>query len=463
MRARFTDDHVAPALIFIVLGGLACVTPAQNDTWWHLRSGQQMWQTGWFLLTEPFSHTANGAELHNHWWISQLAFYGVYSLGGPFLLSLFAGACALAAVLGSWSLMRGPWELRVALLAWLIVVTVPEWSVRPQVVSLALLVLAIHLIVRNRAEWLPAMCVVWANTHGMVVFGIALGGALLADALLWSRTEWRRAAAIAAACAAAPLISPLGLSYWPQVLETVSVSRELQIQEYRMPFTTADFPFWLGLAAFIVVLMRCKRAPRELPRADRVLALAGLVLAGAAVMASRNIAFFAVVAAPALSRLWPATVRRAARPAGVAAWGLATAAMIAAAAVVLLQWRGNVARLGWEPMTRETVRAVAYCPDPIFNHLEDGGFLMWALPDRRIFVDSRMEAYPLTLLRRSRDADLNGEYVDLFRDYRIRCAVTTTGSVLQQRLTSDPAMRVVHADERHTVFSRSSTQASTGR
>jgi len=301
----------------------------------------------------------------------------------------------------------------------------------------------------------------------MVIFGVALGGAMAADALLWSsRAERMRAAVIAVACAAAPLISPLGLSYWPQVLETVSVSRELQIQEYRMPFTPADFPFWVGLAAFITALVQRRRVVRELPHADRVLAMAALVLAVAAVMASRNIAFFAAVAAPALSRLWPApaqTVRRATKPATVAAWGIAAAAAVAAVAVVLVQWRGNAARLGWEPMTRETVEAVSHCPDPLFNHLEDGGFLMWALPDRRVFVDSRMEAYPLALLRKSRDADLNGSYVGLFREYGIRCAVTASGSVLGQRLTRDPEMKVVHTDARHTVFSRSSARASTAR
>jgi hypothetical protein len=81
---------------------------------------------------------------------------------------------------------------------------------------------------------------------------------------------------------------------------------------------------------------------------------------------------------------------------------------------------------------------------------------MWALPGRRVFIDSRMEAYPLTLLRKSRAADLTGDYVDLFREFHIRCAVTATGSVLTQRLSTDSAMSIMHADARHTVFSASS-------
>src|SRR5574341_2405500 len=118
LASRVTEDDVAPGLILIALAALACVTPAQNDTYWHLRSGQEMWRSGGLLLTEPFSYTAQGAELHNRWWLSQLLFYAMYSLGGPFLLTLFAGTCAFAAVAGSWRLLRGAWELRVGLLAW---------------------------------------------------------------------------------------------------------------------------------------------------------------------------------------------------------------------------------------------------------------------------------------------------------------------------------------------------------
>src|SRR5262245_16261640 len=194
LHAKFSDDDLISILIFIVLAAFVCMLPAQNDTFLHLRSGKLMWESGAFLLTEPFSHTAYGAELHNHWWLTQLVFYGLHSLGGSFLLTIFAGACALAAVAGSWRLVRGTWDLRVVLLAWLAIATAPSWSIRPQVISLVLFVLVLHLIVRNRLGWLPLVCVIWANAHGLVIFGVAMGGAVLLEALFWSRGDIRRAA-----------------------------------------------------------------------------------------------------------------------------------------------------------------------------------------------------------------------------------------------------------------------------
>lgn len=462
VRARFSEDEVAPGLIFIALGALACVTPAQNDTWWHLRSGQQMWQSSSFLLTEPFSHTAYGADLHNHWWLSQLAFYAVYSLGGPFLLTVFAGACAAAAVVGSWCLMGGSWEIRIALLAWLIVATAGEWSVRPQVLSLALLVLTAHVMARDRLAWLPVICVLWANTHAMVIFGVVMSGAVVLEALLWSRADVKRALGIAAACAAAPLVSPLGWSYWPQIVKTVSVSRQLEIQEYRMPFSMVDLPFWLGVGALIVFVVLHRRTLRGRARADRVLLIGALALAVAALTAARNVAFFAVVAAPALSRVWPMreAPRRTHAPVGAGGLAMVLVALIAAAGAVLAQWAGGGVRLGWRPMSTATIEAIRRCPDPIFNEMEDGGFLMWTLPDRRVFIDSRMEAYPPELLRRSRDVDLGGDHTGLFRDYRIGCAITTSHSRLQRRLARDPSMAFIYSDSQHSVFARSAEPTS---
>jgi hypothetical protein len=458
MRSRFTEDDLLPGLMFIVLCLFAAVTPAQNDTFWHLRSGREMWETWSFLTTEPFSHTAHGTALQNHWWLSQLVFFWVHSIGGPFLLTVVAGACAVAAIVGSWRLTKGPWELRMALLGWLAIATAPEWAIRPQVISLALLVLVAHLIARDRLAWLPFVCVLWANLHAMVIFGVAVGGTVLLEALLWSRSRLKQSALIAAGCAVAPVVSPLGLNYWPQVLTTVSISRELQIAEYQMPLNAHDLPFWAGLGALLIVVILQRNRLAEYERSDRIMLLGALVLAAAAATAARNVAFFAVMAAPALSRLWPhrlhGRTRARVRPLGAVALGMWLTAATVGGVMVLLEWRNGGTRLGWHPMSSAAIAAISQCPDPIFNHLEDGGFLMWTLPDRRVFVDSRMEAYPSEVLRASRQADIFGDYEITFREYGINCALVTTGEALYSKLAGDAAMTRVFMDAERAVFVR---------
>jgi hypothetical protein len=477
LLARFSDDDLISILIFIVLAAFACMLPAQNDTFLHLRSGMHMWQTGSFLLTEPFSHTAYGAELHNHWWLTQLVFYGVHSLGGSFLLTIFAGGCALAAVTGSWRLVKGSWDVRAVLLAWLVITTAPSWSIRPQVVSLLLLTVVLHLVARNRLWWLPLVCVVWGNAHGLVIFGVAVAGAVLLEALLWSRGDVKRAAIVLAACVAAPMISPLGWNYWPQVLATVSLARELQIQEYQMPLRPQDFPFWAGLAALIVLTILQRRRLAVLDRPERILLLGALILAGAAVMTARNVAFFAVVAAPALSRVWAgsgllthaghgfglagrkdppygyATDRRP-RPLAAPAWAVCFIVAAISAVMVVQRWSDPGARLGWEPVSKEALGALRECPDRLFNEMLDGGYLIWSLPSHRVFVDGRMEAYPPEVLRASRQADLFGDYEAIFRDYGINCAIVTTGTPLYSKLAGDQSMTRTFEDAGRAVFVR---------
>jgi len=469
LHAKFSDDDLISILIFIVLAAFACMLPAQNDTFLHLRSGMHMWQTGSFLLTEPFSHTAYGAELHNHWWLTQLVFYGVHSLGGPFLLTLFAGACALAAVAGSWRLVRGPWDVRAVLLAWLVITTAPSWSIRPQVVSLLLLTIVLHLVARNRLWWMPLVCVVWANAHGLVIFGVAVAGAVLLDALLWSRHEIKRAALVVAACVAAPTVSPLGWNYWPQILSTVSLARELQIQEYQMPLRLQDLPFWAGLGALLVLTILQRRRLAALERANRILLLGALVLAVAAVTTARNVAFFAVVAAPALSRIWAARqtvvapVGRRFRPLGALGWGLCLMVAVGSAVMVFQRWSDPGARLGWEPVSKEALGALRECPDRLFNEMLDGGYLIWSLPSHRVFVDGRMEAYPPEVLRASRQADLFGDYEAIFRDYGINCAIVTTGTPLYSKLAADRSMTRTFADAKRAVFVRETSSSESDR
>ena len=70
-RSRFTvtDDNLPFVLAALALCGIALVLPAQADTFYHLRSGKAMWDTGWFLTHEPFSYTASwdGLNENRNW------------------------------------------------------------------------------------------------------------------------------------------------------------------------------------------------------------------------------------------------------------------------------------------------------------------------------------------------------------------------------------------------------------
>jgi hypothetical protein len=226
-----------------------------------------------------------------------------------------------------------------------------------------------------------------------------------------------------------------------------------------MPLAAEDLPFWVGLVALTALVIYARGRLRDLSPGDRAMVIASGILGLAAATAARNVPFFAVVAAPTFSRLWPTSRtgrRRAPKPASAVAIALGAGACLLGALIVAAAWRSGDPRLGWQPLSKGTIDAVRRCPDPIFNQMEDGGPLAWFLPERRILVDSRMspEAYPLRLLRQSREVDLGGDYRELFREYQIACAIVTTGSTLANRLSGDESFEMIYSDASRTVFAR---------
>jgi hypothetical protein len=450
--AELCEDDLPIVLTFIAVAGLACVVPPQADTFFHLRTGQSIWQAGALPTTEIFSHTFHGRPWLNHEWLSQLLFYGLHALGGPLLLTLVSGACAFIAVLASWKLTRGAPEIRLVLLVSLLILTPSEWAVRPQALSLPLLMLAMWLVIRDKIAWLPVLTIAWANAHGVVLLGVVIACVNALEALVWSRRQFPRALVVALLCVAAPMATPLGWHYWPRVAQTVAEARLLGIHEYRSAFDTSSIPFWLMagvLAGFAVV--RAHRVA-DWDRSDRLLVLSSCVIGAAAILSVRNAPSFALLAAPAISRLASLCGMRRPRPLKRVGYAVIAAALAIALAVVGYWWRDGGVVLGWRPISLPALRAIRNCPGPIYNEYQDGGTLIWFMPEHRVFVDGRLEAYPPEFLVRVRDADLSGHYQDLFEEYEIRCAVTRTGSVVARALDADPAVTQRFRDERWSVF-----------
>ena len=451
-----TDENVPVVMLFLVFAGLASTIPPQADTFFHLRSGLAMWESGWFLTRELFSHTAYGQPLHNHWWLSQLLFYGLYEVGGPVLLTIATGLCGFTALLLSWRLFRGSIEAGVVLLFGVFLVVPWTWSLRPQVFSMLLLMIVLRLALAGRLLWILPILVLWANSHALVIFGVAITALVALEALIWSRQSATRSLLVAIAAAAMPMISPLGWHYWPRVVETVHESRTLGIIEYRSAFVFGDesWGIWLLVIAFAAVALRSWRTLVAREREDRILTLATALFAVAAIVSVRNGAFFALVAAPTVSRLLPVVRRTRVRAAARPAVALIAVAALGIAGLSMYRWRSDGLHLGWQPIGPDAIQVVRSCPDPLYNEFGTGGPLTWLVPERRVFIDGRVEAYPAGFLRRATTAELTGDYKPLFAAYGIRCAVLRTQSKPAIALRSDPSMRTMFDDGEWVIFAR---------
>src|SRR5687767_7299497 len=131
-----TLDESATWCFFAVMLAMACMMPMQNDTWWHLRAGQEMWTRRMVMLSDEFSYTVSGAYWPNHEWGSEVVFYALFWLGGLPALTLFAAVCVTAALALAWRLMTGTPTQRLLFMGLAMTSIVPVWTVRPHVFTL---------------------------------------------------------------------------------------------------------------------------------------------------------------------------------------------------------------------------------------------------------------------------------------------------------------------------------------
>jgi len=184
---------MAVAMLFVAFALRAALMPAQNDTFWHLRAGADIWATGEIPRVDHYSHTFAGAPWPDHEWLAQAAMFLVYRVGGMPGLELGATALVLAAAALMWRLTVGPLATRaivtligLALSSWF-------WVLRPQVLTLFLLAVLLTMLVRERYRLIPVLFLIWANAHG----GVVLGGLVLAAA--WAAAvlrAWRARGAV---------------------------------------------------------------------------------------------------------------------------------------------------------------------------------------------------------------------------------------------------------------------------
>jgi hypothetical protein len=436
-RERFPFALLALAILFA-----GCLMPAQSDTWWHLRAGEEMWRSGRIMLHDEFTHTVAGQPWPNHEWLTQVLFYGIYAMGGLPLLSL---VCALAVTLAwsiVWSLTSGPTLFRLALVGAGAASSSIAWSLRPQVLSMVLFAATLWILVQRRWLWiLPPLFLIWANLHGAV----ALGGVLIAGAALaavLARDRFLRVLIAAGAlCFTATILTPLGIGLWFEIPRSLQRLNAYGVLEWRAPglSTLVDTVFWI-VGGSMILMMVIRRHTLQSVR-TLTLATSTMLLFVAAARSGRHIPPFLLCAVPALAALLNVHVRRpegdrrgAAIVPNAVLW--ATCAL-AAAFFVAHAWRAHLPQLRWDPVPAQLIAAIEGCPGRLYNRYDDGGQLIWFVKHRKVFMDSRQDPFPPELVLEHIEVERSGEYRAMFERYDIGCALTPQGSPLAARLQQD--------------------------
>ena len=495
--AWLTTDRLLVLILFLGIFAMAVRLPTDTDTWWHLRSGQYIVETGRIPLHDPFSHTVAGKEWIDQSWLAQLLLWTVYRAAGSGGLAL---GLALV-VVTTFAFVFWQCDVSLYVRAFAVVLAALSsalyWAARPQILSFfmtAVFLYILYLYKRrgvNQLYLIPALTVIWVNVHGGFIVGFILlglyilGEALnnligLGDAPVLSYRQVAALIGVAGASLAAALLNPntYKMLTYPFFTVSIGVLRDF-IQEWASP----DFhqmyqqPFlWMLLA--LMAAMALSRF-----RVDFTDLLLTAVFAYMSLMAVRHVALFAVVAAPVLARHGESALRQALDAfRRRTPWGpwldrllahrfpctpLMMALHWALLSVMALSVLVRAARpflpayAAAELEAKLPVKAADFIaenglPRELFNPYNWGGYLMWRLyPDYPVFIDGRTDLYDDAFIRLYlRVASGRQGWQQTLRDYGVETIVAERGSPLSERLRDVGGWAAVYADDLALIFVR---------
>lgn len=246
-------------------------------------------------------------------------------------------------------------------------------------------------------------------------------------------------------CALATTLTPLGLGLAAAIRSSIAVSRVTGLVEWQpsSPDTPFGIMFLVLGGAFLFLLFKRRGEIARAPWHTTVLVAAALALLPLGFYAVRNAPMFLLVAMPAVTRVLGCDFRvrgmrwaEGASPTRSNAVVLVTI-VITQAAIVTVLWRARFNRMGWDPINPGALAAIQTCPGQMYNHYNDGGFLIWFAKQRPVFIDGRQDPYPWELILDHLSVEGGAPYQPMFERYGIECAILRAGSPMLHRLEID--------------------------
>lgn len=460
-QARFP---ALDALLLLIILNFTLQPLTEPDFGWHLRTGLDLLQHGGTLpALDPYSHTMPDWPWVEHAWLTDLIIGAFYQLFGALGVILFFGVVTA----GAWLVasLSVPCRMTYRLLAcalslW---VALPFLGARTQMVTLLGLAVLLVVLQRSRnggtcALWLiPPLFLLWANLHGGFTAGLFLLGlvaacsAIVKIVLLWmpglasrlneAPLSWPAIARLTLATGVAALVTlvnPYGWRLYAEIIDSLSNQFMLDSLQEWQPVslnTVAGRSYALYLAGLGMALAAWYR------RIEPVRWVVWILFLLLSLRHMRNIPFFLLVSLPLCTELLARGLGR------LTGWVSLDSVRIrryllagTLAGGLFMVWLGpdhlqRVAQSGLQPGeyfkgTSYPIEAVQWVREHrdrvgrrLYNDYAYGGFLLWWLPEEKIFIDGRMPAW------RSGDRWIFQDYVALSLTDPPRLSVLNTYSV----------------------------------
>ena len=513
MRRRYTFIAIILALFAVTL---ALQYPMDPDLWWHLRVGQDFW-AGIFPFRDIYTWSMPGYAWVDHEWLTDALMYQVYRWAGLAGLGLIfsamtLGAYVLATRTGALIQRHSPASQPLSApatwrLGWLLVlvglfVNQDIIGTRPQMITL-LGFTAVNYCVwqyltgERKSLWLlvPVFWA-WANLHGgftlgLLLLGLSLGALILAQLLpglqvlfpfrLVAKGDFvpriRHVGLVLVCVVAVSLINPYTYRLYEEALRTgLDRFARTMIVEWR----AVNFQETKGLliGAFLVLFIGWMLWTGKQRNAWYLLLLP--VFLYMAMTSVRHVAPLVIFMLPWIYTSAgdePSVQRLAGQEAehwfGVRRGPLyyyAYNAVILLIPLSVLAWRGSefvtystdmsaLAQRTQSPLAAvQYLKANAQSGDLIFNDYNWGGYLIWNLPEYKVYIDGRMPSWQTPELHILEEythvTDLAPDWMEKLRASKATLVLMNKESHLGAALSQVTSFQLVYQDDLAVIYRR---------
>jgi hypothetical protein len=478
-----------PVLMGVLLGGVSLVGARLGmldpDTWWHIAVGQRIMDTHIFPTADSYSFTARGTHWIAYEWLGEMAMAYAAHLGG--LLGLANLQILLVAIvtvlLYYYAYARcGNWKAACVSTGLFLPIASVIFTLRPQLFGYIFLLVTLICLEQfrqghSRALWiLPPLMLVWINTHGTFVFGMAAIAAYFAGGLFrfelggvmaepWTRRQRVQLLSTLFFCCLATMITPYGteLAAYPLVMATSQPFNIANIQEWQpLAFSLAIGKYFLGLVLVLFL------AHIFFPIKYRLQEMAILLFSVyAACVHIRFMLIFVMVIVPVVASFivrWMPAYDPAKEK---YALNFAMIALMLIGIAKYLPSREEVAKVVAKDYPVAAVNYLRTHPHDtgMFNDYGYGGYLIWQLgPQHKVFIDGRADMYEYSgVFQDYADiANVENNALALLGKYGIESCLIKSKSGLSTLLAASPDWKRIYSDSNSVLFVRSHGAASAG-
>src|SRR3989344_6003790 len=480
----------------------------------HLKVGEIIWQTKEVPKTNLFSFTEPNFSFINHHWLSEVIFYGVFSLGGftglillkifvvlsSFLLLFFLvnnllttsqvmPTCEvrlwindIASRLSTAS--RAFWPIIISFLLSMFIF-ISRTEVRPEIFSFVILAFFLFALFKAKHEqkykyvwFLPIAQLLWVNLHIYFFIGPFLILVFLIDRLAnKDYANVKKTIIVLFLALVATLVNPAGIrgallpfnilkEYGYSIVENQTLAFLADFFSFNLPIFVFKVSVGVLVVSFLLTIKKAKQ------RVFEILLSAFFIYAGFRML--RNLPLYALVSFPVMAVLltdircqyanlmrMPRITNKILRTALV---GFLVFMIFFVASGGYYKWASLSKKVGFS-IPDGLERAVDFVKEnniegPMFNNFDIGGYLIWKLPDEKVFVDNRPEAYSVEFFseiyktmqeKEKKWAEFSEKYGINFIFFGHTDA-TPWGQTFLKNIVGDPDWKVVFINENAIIL-----------